>query len=419
MADSKPYLRDGEIIVDKDGIPHVTGAKPELMKEYRRRVIFAFNNLEASGDDETKEARSLKKKKARFGKRLMDNLHGEAWRVCQDLLLDSEKLRREDGYKEVLACLQKIEKVTVIKKTEAFDLFFDRCFRRRGQSIDQYLRQRSESWADLRDLAEGVNMSEDLLAYFLLKNVNLSRDEKRQVLLANQSDYSLAGIEKALRVSFFDVHEKEKGRDWTPGTARRPKGFGKRPNYAHAAAEENEDDGLDSYDEEDDYGDDQFAMAVEEEPYEPDEEDSPSDQGASGDEEVFQAHSTHKESRKKLKDLHKSRHFHRPKNAAMTAEERKAAVEREKSRTRCAACNRTGHWAGDAVCPKNGQSGLNNFKGGRGRSRSSSKGSGKPSGKGKAYLVSEEPLYFSLRDDDEDDGYCNLVHGKEEDSEGI
>ena len=34
-------------------------------------------------------------------------------------------------------------------------------------------------------------MSEDLLAYFRFKNANLSREDRRQILLANPSDYSL------------------------------------------------------------------------------------------------------------------------------------------------------------------------------------------------------------------------------------
>ena len=60
--DSRPFRRDDQIVVDKDGIPHYTGVRPELMKDYRRRVLFAFNNLEGSGDDEAKERKSLEKK---------------------------------------------------------------------------------------------------------------------------------------------------------------------------------------------------------------------------------------------------------------------------------------------------------------------------------------------------------------------
>ena len=239
------FYKDEEIVVDRDGIPHFTGAQPGLMKEYRRRVLFAYANLEGEGDTPEKEQKDLEKKQRRFAKRLLDALHGEAWRACQDLLEDTGKLREVDGYKAVFNALATIEKAGIIRKTEAFDQFFDKTFRRRGETIDAYLRKRKESWADLKDLASGVAMSDDLLAYFLLKNVTLSREDKRSILLANQSDYTVEGIEKALRVSFFDVHEKEKGsRSEHIGTYRRGKGGSKgfsRRSYAKAVYEEEED----------------------------------------------------------------------------------------------------------------------------------------------------------------------------------
>ena len=55
----RSWYRDDEIVVDKDGIPHFTGVMPELMREYRRRVLFAYNNLEGEGDEAAKEARDL------------------------------------------------------------------------------------------------------------------------------------------------------------------------------------------------------------------------------------------------------------------------------------------------------------------------------------------------------------------------
>ena len=422
MDSQKPYWRDDQVVVDRDGIPHHTGAKPELMKEYRRRVLFAFSNLEGSGDDEEKEARSLAKKKRRFAKRLMDNLHDEAWRVCQDLLTD-EKLKQPDGYKEVFRCLQKIEKVTVLKKTEAFDNFFDKTFRRRGQSVDAFLRQRAESWADLRDLSEGVAMSEDLLAYFLLKNVGLSKDEKRQVLLANQSDYSLSGFEKALRVSFFDIHEREKTKEWhSSGHGARKggsKGGGKK-YYAHAVGDESSDQDY----EDDGYigEDDGYAMATGEADGNGDDDaeetghgyiaEGTSDQGASEDDEVYEAYATYRESRRKLKDIRKSRSFLRNKSA-MSVDERKAAVEKEKARSRCAARGRLGHWAGDSICSKSSKGGpKGGSKGGRSGSTGKSKGK---SSKGKAYVVSDAPMYFSLRQDDDQPGFCDMVFDKDKD----
>ena len=418
MADSKVFWRDDEIVVDRDGVPHFTGQKPELMKEYRRRVLFAFNNLEGSGDDETKEARSLKKKKARFAKRLIDSLHGEAWRACQDLLNDSTKLRAEDGYKHVFAALQSIEKVGVIKKTEAFDSFFDRCYRRRGQSMDSFLRMRRESWSDLMDLADGVTMSEDLLAYFLLRNAGLSREDRRQILLSNQSDYSLEGIEKSLRISYFDAHEKEKAPGWNHSPGKKGgkgagRGFGGKRGYAHAAHEEDDD-----YDEDEAVGEDEtedyYALAAEADEEDANEEpEEISDAGASGDEAIFTAYATYQESRRKLRDLQKSRGLLRPKEPGQSGDERRAQINKEKQRTRCSVCNRLGHWAGDAACPKKGAPG-GRFGQSRGRGP---KGRGRGSKGGKAYVVSESPLFFSLGDDGLEDQFCNMVRPEQADSE--
>ena len=48
------------------------------------------------------------------------------------------------------------------------------------------MRQRKQQWNELQDLAEDVEMSEDLRAYFLLKHVGIPREDRRTVLLANQ-----------------------------------------------------------------------------------------------------------------------------------------------------------------------------------------------------------------------------------------
>ena len=212
-AGSQPFFRDDEVVVDRDGIPHYTGSIPGLMREYRQRVLFAFNNLEGDGKDEAEEARDLAKKKQRFGKRLLDALHGEAYKACEDLMADHEKLKEPEGYKHIFAALQTIEKVNIVKRTEAFDKFFDSSQRKRGQPVDTYIRQRKQQWSELQDVAENVQMSEDLRAYFLLKHVGITREDRRTVLLANQSNYTMEGIEKALRTSFYDLHEKERQRD--------------------------------------------------------------------------------------------------------------------------------------------------------------------------------------------------------------
>ena len=51
-----PFWKDDEIVVDHPSIPHHTGAHPYLMKECRRRVLFAHCTLEeGEGDTEAKE----------------------------------------------------------------------------------------------------------------------------------------------------------------------------------------------------------------------------------------------------------------------------------------------------------------------------------------------------------------------------
>ena len=375
------------------------------MTEYRRRVLFAYDNLEGSGDDETKEARSLAKKKSRFAKRLMDALHGEAWKVCQDLMTN-EDLKKPDGYKLILKELMQIEKVGVVRKTESFEAYFERCHRKRGQTMDSYLRVRKQAWDDLKDLSEGLEMSEDLLAFFALKNAGLSKEERRHILLANQSAYTLEGIERALRISYHDVHERERGpgRDWS-STPRRPKGGGKR-SYAHAVHEEDVDpdyqDAAEDEDQDEPYDPDDYANAVAEEDVA---EENPSDQGASNDDEIFDAYASYRESRQKLKDIQKNRGFKPKDPAAATnhSDERRQALAREKARTRCSVCNRIGHWAGDRECPK--RSGHPAGKTGRG------KGGKGGRGKAKAYYVAEQPAFFTIDDSGDEDGFCNMVAG--------
>ena len=346
----------------------------------------------------------------------MDALHGEAYKACEELMTDPEKLKEADGYKLIFQSLQAIEKVSIVKRTEAFDKFFDQSHRKRGQPVDSYIRQRKQQWNELQDLSEGLQMSEDLRAYFLLKHVGISREDRRTVLLANQSNYTMEGIEKALRTSFYDLHEREKQRDQS-GLAR---SFGRKGggrgmrSYAvtsedaaswTAISEETED--LPEEDFEEAYAAEDATEAYEDEAWE-----EASDLGASGDDEVFTAYSAYRDSRKKLKDVQKARGFYKGDGKGGNAA-RDMAKQAEKDRSRCGACHRIGHWAGDPECPRTSRTGpKKSFKGGK--SKGSSKGR-----VGKAYMVGESPTFFSLGDvDDEADGFCNMVYGGDEDEAG-
>ena len=399
-------VRDDEIMVDRDGIPHYTGVMPHLMKEYKQRVLFAFAGIEGDGETEEKEAADLQKKQRRFAKRLIDALHGEAWTACQDLLKEPEKLRVPKGYEMIFQALGMIEKETIIRKTEAFEKFFDYSYRKRGQTIDSYLREKKQAWRELRDLDEASNMSEDLQAYFLLRGCNLSRDDRRSILLANRSSYTGTGIEQALRISFHDQHEKERyraGEDRSP----RKKGHGKgKRSYANAVNDyEQWPEEWDDEDEEQDYANEVYEQATEESAWQDDDDKPTSDQGASNDEEINEAYAamdrfrkTYRDQRKKLKDLQKARGFFR---GEFTMEERARAIEQEKARSRCGTCGRVGHWSGDAACPKASS------KPGK------SKGKGKNKGKkpASANVVSSAPFptYYTLEQDDLD-AYADMVY---------
>ena len=68
-----------------------------------------------------------------------------------------------------------------------------------------------------------------------------------------------------------------------------------------------------------------------------------SDAGASGDDEVFTAYSVFKEARKKLQTMQKQRGFFHA-SGEISFDERKAAIRKEKERSRCGACGLIGHW---------------------------------------------------------------------------
>ena len=353
----KPFWSDHEITVDRDGIPHYTGASPSLMKEYTRRVRFAYGGLEGEGKDAEAEAADLEKKQCRFARRLVDALHGEAWRAVEHLVMQPEKLRKKDGFEEVLLALGTIEKEGVIRKTEAFDKFFESTRRARGEAIDAYLRRKNQAWRDLRDLDESSAMSEDLLSYFVLKGCGLTREDRHSILLANKSKYDQAGIEQSLRVSFHDMHEKEKtgGGGWQDRKRSGPK----KRYYANEVIDEEfpEDEQTDQayYQYESEYDE------VSEQAYYQEEDGDGaagpgSDAGASGDDDVYEAYAamdktrqTYKDARKRLRDVQKSRGFYRGGSAWPNRDQ---AKEKEKARSRCAACGALGHWAGDHNCPK-------------------------------------------------------------------
>ena len=173
------------------------------------------------------------------------------------------------------------------------------------------------------------------MAYVLLDGSSISDDAKRNIVIACGSECATKPFEHALRVNFHDLHDKER-RSQGPDVRKGP-----NKHYANAVDEDDGGDTLESQ------GEDEEADFAEEEM---------SDAGASDDNEVFNVYSGFAEARKKLKEVQKSRGFFRA-QGEISFEQRKVAIKKEKERTRCGACGRIGHWAGDADCPKSGKSG--------------------------------------------------------------
>ena len=125
-------------------------------------------------------------------------------------------------------------------------------------------------------------MSEDLLAYFVLKHCNLSKDDRWQIVPNNASVYNLNGIEQAMRVSFYDIHECEKVDSKAWPTANYIDDDETVPDYDEAHDDEEMPEDAYSGDEVDDaeipdetYGDDDNGVSY---------------AGASNDDEVFNAY---------------------------------------------------------------------------------------------------------------------------------
>ncbi len=101
----------------------------------------------------------------------------------EPLLQDLEKLKVEGGHKLVLLSLDTLDKEAVLKKQEKFDDFFKRSWRRQGQEIGDYIREKEHKYAELTRLDTTTKLSDDLYAYFLLEGARLKDDQRKLVTM--------------------------------------------------------------------------------------------------------------------------------------------------------------------------------------------------------------------------------------------
>ncbi len=79
----------------------------------------------------------------------------------------------------VLNALDTLGKEAVPKKQEQIDDFFKRSWRRQGQEIGEYIREKEHKCAELARLDNGTKLNYDLYACFLLEGSGLKHDQKK------------------------------------------------------------------------------------------------------------------------------------------------------------------------------------------------------------------------------------------------
>jgi hypothetical protein len=409
----RSYCRDNEIIVDKDGIPHFNGNRVDLLRTYFQKATFSYECLEGDGNDEDAQASDLAKKQRRFAKKLIDALEGKAYDYVEELTRTPGLIMVEDGYKAVFEKLRALQKEGIVQKGQAFDAFFNKGRRKRGMSIAEYLRLKGVAWSVLRDLDEDTNMSDDLMAWFLLQGARLSEEQDRNIIIACNSKYEVAKLENILKVNFHDIHEKEpKGKFDGEHMPAKKKSFfkksGKKRHYGNAAQDEEDCD-----DDEEDFEDEEeevYEAADEEE-----EEEDPSDIGGSGDDEVYQAYTTYDQARKDLKKVQKQRGFFKGEFTIEQKQARDKARADEKTRSRCNACGRIGHWAGDAECGSSAKQaghkkGLGKAKFGKGRGKGKKRQHHASMATAAEDGYEAQPLFFNLAEDDDGmEGHADMA----------
>ena len=345
--------------VDKEGIPHWNGRQSERhLKQYKTRVLVEYESLIGESDH-------VKEKRASLGLRLTRGLTDKAWDIVEPLLDDMAALKVDGGHRLVTAALDRLTKEVVLQKQEKFEDFFKKSWRRYGQDVAEYIREKEQKYNELTRMDKETKLSDDLYAYFLLEGARLSPGQRKLVTMVADNAFETQSFVKALRTNFHDQHLQEqesRRREVRPqacfakggGKSRgkgKFKGKGKRKEQAHFTEEEHDDE------DEDGAGDEAYWNDGGEDPYDDDAyeiEDVPSDAGASQDEDISEAYTAYEQARAQLRDQQKKRGFFKA-TGTLTFEERKAEIKKEKqqhTKLSCGDCGQRGHWAGDPECPK-------------------------------------------------------------------
>ena len=186
--------------VDKDGIAHYNG-DPAFGEEWQERALLGF----ATVKKEDKQLYALKLKNA---------LSGRAWTMTHKKEeIQVTKLMKDcetDPQKAVMMVLEVVraacEKVAPIRKNEAFDLFFERGFRKPTEAIQDYINRREREYEQLKSLSPKTNVTSDLLTYFLLRLSGIDKTQQRLILGQCGNEFDWERVTSAMLVQLDTVH---------------------------------------------------------------------------------------------------------------------------------------------------------------------------------------------------------------------
>ena len=326
-AERSTSHKDETFYIDKDGVPHWDGTDPaKYLKQYKARVLIEYETT--IGDSEVAVER-----RQNLALRLTRGLTGKAWDIVEPVLVKKDK-----GHLLVLAALDTLDKEAVLKKQEKFDDFFKRSWRRTGQDMADYIREKETKYLELKRLDKDTKLSDDLYAYFLLEGARLKDDQKKLVTMVADNEFETKSFIKTLRTNYHDVHVTEKRATGygTPHDSKGEgrKGGGKGKSKGKRFDKKPEKSNYTEYEDEE-YGDEDEANAVDEGDGEADDDDEAyeiSDAGASEDEEIADAYAAYDQARAQLRDQQKRRGFFKATGTLRSARRR----SRSRSRRRAA-----------------------------------------------------------------------------------
>ena len=185
---------------DKEGIPHWNGRQSERhLKQYKTRVLVEYESLIGESDH-------VKEKRASLGLRLTRGLTDKAWDIVEPLLDDMAALNVDGGHRLVTAALDRLTKEVVRQKQEKFEDFFKKSWRRYGQDVAEYIREKEQKYNELTRMDKETKLSDDLYAYFLLEGARLSPGQRKLVTMVADNAFETQSFVKALGANFHDQH---------------------------------------------------------------------------------------------------------------------------------------------------------------------------------------------------------------------